>query len=105
MPADLWVARKKERKGIILPLGGTRERPTTLIPLYKMGKQELLDTIDGLLEKRGIPKEQRPAIIEEAEKQYEQRIKNYEAHLEIKRRLEGQLPRMKKKGGVWRNET
>ena len=101
---DLWIAHKTPRKGLILPLAGTRASPNILIPLHKMSKQELAETIDGLLEKRGIPKEERGIIIEEAEKQYYRRIKTHEAQLEIKRRLEGQLPRMKKKGGVWKSE-
>lgn len=100
---DLWVARDKRRKALFLPMEGTKENPNTIIPLYKMEAQELNDLIDGVLAKRGIPIEKRAAIKEEAERLYENKIRTYEASVEIRRRLEGQVPHMRKRGGKWQS--
>ena len=95
--ANLWIARQKPlRKGVLLPVGGG-----IVIPLHKMGKNQLEEIIDWQLEKSGVPKEERQKVIEQAEKDHEGRIKVAEVRQEIKRRLEGSSPRMSKRGGRW----
>jgi hypothetical protein len=96
---DLWIARQKPlRKGVMLPMpnGGK-----VAIPLHKMGKNELEEIIDWQLEAGGIPKEERGKIREQAEIDYENRIKVGLVRQEIRRRLEGSSPQMSKKGGRW----
>ena len=95
----LWLARQKPiRKGVLVPIPGTGG---VVIPLYKMGKNQLEEVIDWQLEKAGIPKEERPKIREQAELDYEERIKTNLVKQEIRRRLEGLSPQMSKKGGRW----
>jgi len=94
---DLWIARQKfPRKGVLLPVGNG-----VMIPLYKMGKNQLEEIIDWQLERSGIPKEERQNVREQAEKDYENRIKVNLVRKEIRRRLEGSSPQMSKKGGRW----
>ena len=96
---DLWIARQKStRKGVLIPVPGTGG---IMIPLYKMGKGQLEEIIDGQLEKSGIPKEERQKLREKAEIDYENRIKTNFVSQEIRRRLEGSSPLMSKKGGRW----
>lgn len=98
---NMWVPKQMGPKALFLPMGGTRQKPNVIIPTYGTDKSEMAELVDALCEKRGIPKSERPALIAQAEMLYEQRIKIWEARQEIRRRLEGQLPRMKKKGGRW----
>lgn len=95
---DLWIARQPTRKGVLLPIPGTGG---VMIPLHKMGKNQLEEVIDWQLEKNGIPKEERQKIREQAEIDYENRRKVGLVRQEIRRRLEGLSPRMTKKGGRW----
>ena len=82
----LWIARKPKRIALTLPLGGTRELPTTIIPLYKMEKSELDELVEAVLEKRKI-KPRKHEIIEKAEEGYEYRIKVAEASRELRMRI------------------
>lgn len=94
---DLWVARRDfGRKGVLLPVGNG-----VMIPLHKMGKNQLEEIIDWQLEKGGVPKEERQKVREKAELDYENRIKTKAVSLEIRRRLEGHSPRITKKNGKW----
>ena len=96
---DLWIARQKSlRKGVLLPIPGTGG---VMIPLYKMGKNQLGEIIDWQLEKSGIPKEERQSVIDQAEKDYENRLKVDLVRKEVRRRLEGSSPQMSRKGGQW----
>ena len=96
---DLWVARQKPlRKGVLLPIQGTGG---VMIPLHKMGKNQLEEVIDWQLEKSGIPKEERQKVREQAELDYENRIKVNLVRQEVRRRLAGASPQMSKKGGSW----
>lgn len=96
---NLWIARQKPlRKGVLLPIPGTGG---VVIPLHKMGKNQLEEIIDAQLEKNGIPKEGRQKIREQAELDYEERRKVGLVRQEIRRRLEGSSPQMTKKGGGW----
>jgi hypothetical protein len=96
---DLWIARQNPaRKGVLLPIPGTGG---VMIPLHKMGKNQLEEVIDWQLEKNGIPKEERQKLREQAELDHENRIKVNLVRQEIRRRLEGSSPQMSKKGGRW----
>lgn len=95
----LWLARQKPmRKGVLLPIPGTGG---VVIPLHKMGRNQLEEVIDGQLEQSGIPKEERQKVREQAELDYEERRKVGLVRQEIRRRLEGSSPQMSKKGGRW----
>ena len=95
----LWLARQPSlRKGVLLPIQGTGG---VMIPLYKMGKNQLEEIVDAQLEKGGIPKEERQKAIEQAELDYENRLKVDFVRKEIRRRLEGQSPQMTKRNGKW----
>jgi len=96
---NLWIARQKPlRKGVLLPIPGTGG---VVIPLHKMGKNQLEEIIDAQLEKGGIPKEERQKLREQAELDYEERRKVGLVRQEIRRRLEGSSPQMSKRGGRW----
>ena len=96
---NLWIAQQKPiRKGVLLPIQGTGG---VVIPLHKIGKNQLEEIIDWQLEQNGIPKEQRAKIREQAELDYENRLKVKMVREEIRRRLEGSSPQMSKKGGRW----
>jgi len=96
---DLWIARQKPmRRGVLLPIPGTGG---VVIPLHKIGKNQLEEVVDWQLEKSGIPKEERQKIREQAEIDYENRIKTDLVRKEVRRRLEGSSPQMSKKGGRW----
>jgi len=96
---NLWIARQKPlRKGVLLPIPGTGG---VVIPLHKMGKNQLEEIIDAQLEKGGIPKEERAKLREQAELDYEERRKVGLVRQEIRRRLEGSSPQMSKRGGRW----
>jgi hypothetical protein len=94
---DVIIKRESQRKGVFLqtPKGGV------MIPLHKMGKNQLNEVIDAELEKSGVPKEERGKIIEKTELDHEQRIKTHLVRQEVRRRLEGSTPQMSKKGGKW----
>jgi hypothetical protein len=96
---DLWIARQPSlRKGVLLPIPGTGG---VMIPLHRMGKNQLEEVIDWQLEKSGIPKEERQKVREQAELDYENRLKVDFVRKEVRRRLEGSSPQMSKKGGRW----
>lgn len=95
----LWLARQKPtRKGVLLPIPGTGG---VMIPLHRMGEAQLEEVIDWQLDKSGIPKEARQKVREQAELDYENRLKVDFVKQEIRRRLEGSSPQMSKKGGRW----
>jgi len=96
----LWVpSQLPPRKAILLqpPNGGQ-----IILPLHKLGKSQRDEILDAELEKAGVPKEQRQSVIEKAEKDYENRVHVAQVRNEIRRRLEGQVPHMRKKGGRWK---
>lgn len=95
---DLIARQKSARKGVLVPIPGTGG---VVIPLHKMGKNQLEEMIDAQLEKSGIPKEERQKIREQAELDHENRIKVHLVRQEVRRRLEGSSPQMSKKGGRW----
>lgn len=97
---DIIIKKNPARKAVFL---NPKDKRGTIIPLYKMGKNDLRETLEGVLEKQGVPKGERQEVIEQAEKDHENRVKTHEASVELRRRVEGQVPHMRKKGGKWQN--
>ena len=85
--ANLYVARRDPRKGLLLPMSENAENPSLLFPLTKkLERSELDELIRNELDKQGITKESDvQAIVDEAERQYEERVKVAEATQEVKR--------------------
>lgn len=83
----LYVARRKNRKGLYLPMEQVSQNPSLLFPLTKsIDPSELDELIRVELEKVGITKESEvQAVIDKAEADYEYRIKVEEARKELKR--------------------
>jgi len=85
----LYVARRKQRKGLYLPMEQNSKNPSLLFPLLKSTDLgELDEQIRVQLEKAGITKESEvQAVLDKAEADYEFRIKVNEARREIRRLL------------------
>lgn len=81
---DIWIARRPQRQALMLPLGGTKQNPNTIIPLYRTERSELDELVRALLEKQGRTGEV-DKIIEQAELDYENRVKVDEARKELRR--------------------
>lgn len=82
----LSFVQDKNRLGLYVPMGQTKEDPSLVIPFYKMDRSELEEIVRANLEKQGITDETHiQTLIDEAETQYEKRKKEHEAHLELKR--------------------
>lgn len=85
----LHVARRPGRRGLVIPLGGTRANPNVLIPLDGVEKSELDELIRAILAKGGITDEATVhAVIAKAESDSEVRAKVYEARREVRRLLD-----------------
>ena len=83
---NLFVARRKGRRGLFLPMSGNKANPSLLFPLDSIDRSELDDLVRAILAKGGVtdePTVQR--IIDEAERDSEVRIKVAEARAEIRR--------------------
>jgi len=83
----LYVARRKNRKGLCLPMGQVSQNPSLLFPLTKSTDPGLLEEqIRIELEKVGISDESEvQAVLDKAEADYEFRIKVEEARKELRR--------------------
>ena len=96
----LYVARRKQRKGFYLPMGGTVENPSLMFYLperegRQVSENQLDELIRAQLEKVGITKESDvQAVINKAEEDYELRVKVDEAKKELRRLMD-----IKLKGG------
>ena len=91
----LFVARRKERTGFYLPMQGTKEKPSLLFFLPKVERGQLDELIRSQLQKQGITNEADvKRIVDQAETEYERRIKTVEAEKEIRR-----LMQIKAEGG------
>jgi len=92
----LKIERNPKRVAVMLALGGTREKPNILIPLYKLDDSELNELVDALLEKRGLG-HQKAIVEKEMELSYEYRRKVGEVRKELKRRIKEQaeFPKLK----------
>ncbi len=92
----LLVARRPKRKGLFLPMLGNRANPSLLFPLDSIDSSELDELIRGILAKGGVTDESEiQAIVDQAEKDSEIRIKIVEARKEVRR-----LMKEKEKGNV-----
>jgi len=89
--SKLYVARRKERKGLYVPMEGTANNPGLIFYLperegRQIGSAQLDEMIRKQLEGVGITKESDvQAVVEKAEQDYEYRIKVEEAKKELKR--------------------
>lgn len=83
----LNVQRYAKRKGLYLPMNQNSQSPSLLFPLLrKTDWGELEELVRIELEKQGITNESEvQKIVDEAEKEYEKRIKVEEARREIRR--------------------
>ena len=98
----LYVARDPKRGAVMLPLGGTAEKPSVIIPLHKrMDRAELDFLIRGVCAKQGLSDKQAEIMLDAAEKQYEDRMKVKEASAELHMRVaeQARFPRLKH-GGI-----
>ena len=93
-----YIVRRPKRAALVIPLGGTRARPTTIVPLYKMDDSELDELVEALLEKRKI-KHEKSRLNELAEAEFENRAKVNEVRREIRRRIAEQAEFSKLKWG------
>ena len=82
----LLIARRPKRRGLLMPMEGTRRNPMLLFPLDGVDRGELDELIRAILEKQGVTDEAEiQAIIERAEQDSETRIKVAEAKAEVRR--------------------
>jgi len=86
----LYVARRKNRIGLSIPMGEVSQSPHLLFPLTKSTDPGQLDElIRAELEKLGITKESDvQTVFDKAEADYELRVKIHEARKEIRRLME-----------------
>ena len=87
---NIFIERTPERRGLLLPLGGTAEKPSLMFVFnHKLDRSELDHIIRANLATQGITDEAEiQTIINKAEIQYEQKLKNLETMREAKRLLE-----------------
>ena len=86
--SKLVVARRKNRRGLTIPLQGTRANPTLLFPLDSVESNELDELIRAILAKQGVTEEAEiQAIVEKAEQSFEVKQRIYEARKEVRRLL------------------
>jgi len=85
----------------MLPTGYTRKNPNVLIPLIGLDTAELSNLIIAECEKQGLSEKQANVVVEEAEREYENRMKVKEAQRELRMRLREiqRYPKLKN-GGI-----
>lgn len=82
----LYVARRKTRRGLLIPQSGTKASPNLLFPLDGTDRGELDELIRAILAKQGITAEAEvQAIVDAAERDSEVRQKIHETRKEIRR--------------------
>ncbi len=88
--ARLYVARRKNRIGLSIPMNQVSSSPNLLFPLTKSTDPGQLDeSIRAELEKLGITKESDvQAVFDKAEADFEYRVKVQEVRQEIRRLME-----------------
>ena len=101
---DFYEPKKtsQRRQAIMLPLEGTRSQPHGII--FHGGnpdKSQIQELGQKFLEGQNVPKEKWQGILDLAETLYEERMKVHNARVEIRRRMEGQIPRLRKEGNRW----
>ena len=84
---NLFVARRVQRKGLLLKMDGTPQNPSLMFVLNrKLGRGELDELVRAQLATQGITKDSAvETIIEKAEEAYERRVKTQETIKELKR--------------------
>jgi len=86
----------------MLPLGGTRENPNVIIPLYKkLDRDELDFLVRGVCAKQGLNDKETEIMLDAAEQQYESRMKTKEASAELHMRIaeQARYPKLRH-GGI-----
>jgi len=85
--ANIYVARRANRLGLMLPMEHNSDNPALLFPLTRRIERSELDyLVREELGKQGITDESKvQAVVDEAERQYEERVKVAEAQAEVKR--------------------
>ena len=85
--ANIFVARRVQRKGLYLPMGGTKDEPSLVFVLdRKLVRSELDELVRAQLASQGITDESAiQSLVDRAEKDYEDSIKVAEAKREVKR--------------------
>lgn len=95
--ANLYIARRKQRKGFHIPMEGTGDNPGLVfflpekgsLPERQISKSQLDQLIRSQLEKVGITKESDvQVVVKKAEEDYELRVKVDEAKKEVRRLME-----------------
>ena len=82
----LYIDRRPQRRGLLIPMKGSRANPHLLFPLAYTDRSELDDLVRAILAKGGITNEAEvQAIVERAERDSEIRIKIAEARAEVRR--------------------
>ena len=91
------VTMPPNRGAVMLPLGGTREKPNVLIPLYKMDRSELDNLIHAQCAKHGLSERDAQLMADAAQEQYEYRMKVKEASQELHMRVreQGRYPKLR----------
>ena len=84
--ANLFIARRAGRRGLLLPQGMNKANPSMIFPLDKTDRSELDELIRAQLAKVGVTKESEvQAVIDKAEADSEARIKLEEVRKELRR--------------------
>ncbi len=84
--SKLSIARRKGRRGLVIPLGGTRASPSLLFPLDGVERSELEDLVRAILAKQKITEEPVvQGVLAKAELDSEVRMKIYEVRMELRR--------------------
>ena len=82
----LLVARRKGRRGLVIPRLGSQVAPSLIFPLDGVDRGELDELIRAILAKQGVTNEAEiQAIVDRAEADSEVRKKVYEAKKEVRR--------------------
>ena len=86
----IYIARKANRIGYYLPMSGRPDNPSLTFPLTKhLENSELDELVRAQLEKQGVSSESAvQKIADEAEAQYEFRVKVQETRKEIRRLMD-----------------
>lgn len=84
---NLYVARRVQRKGLLLKMDGTPQNPSLMFVMpERMERSELDELVRAQLQRQGITGESEVnAVMDAAEKQYEERIKTQETIKELRR--------------------
>jgi len=99
---EFYEKKAQRRQAIMLPLEGTRAKPHGIIfHGGKPDKTQIQELGQKFLEGQNVPKEKWDKILDLAEIMYEERMKVHNARVEIRRRMEGQIPRLRKEGNKW----